>query len=157
MLYHRIEIHSQVFYQLILYKRVLLCKTLATLDVDCCRRNIAGRQLFKAAEEPTYSTAFRAIMICYALMVCLCIHRLKVLPVIYNRKGAPGRGHRAQCRWVIARQEQLTAHESVMEQFSTEEKAMKGLIPGDDCFIFRALTALCELQNYLAGCCQDFS
>jgi hypothetical protein len=56
---------------------------------------------------------------------------------------------------VIARQEQLTAHESLMEQFFTEEKAMKGLIPGDDCFFCRALTALCELQNYLAGCRQD--
>lgn len=45
----------------------------AMIFIAYCAGNIAGPQLFKASEEPTYPTAFRAIMICYALVVCLCV------------------------------------------------------------------------------------
>ncbi|KIK68489.1 hypothetical protein GYMLUDRAFT_256207 [Collybiopsis luxurians FD-317 M1] len=40
-----------------------------------CAGNIAGPQFFKTYEAPTYSTAFRTIMICYALVVgeALCL------------------------------------------------------------------------------------
>lgn len=43
----------------------------ALLFIAYCTGNIVGPQLFKSTEEPTYDTAFRAIMICYALVVCL--------------------------------------------------------------------------------------
>lgn len=43
----------------------------AMLFIAYCAGNIAGPQLFKASEEPTYDTAFRAIMICYSLVVLL--------------------------------------------------------------------------------------
>ncbi|KAI1458641.1 putative allantoate permease [Annulohypoxylon moriforme] len=43
----------------------------AMLFIAYCTGNIIGPQLFISAEEPTYDTAFRAIMICYALVVCL--------------------------------------------------------------------------------------
>ncbi|KAI0880855.1 putative allantoate permease [Annulohypoxylon maeteangense] len=43
----------------------------AMLFIAYCTGNIVGPQLFKSTEEPTYDTAFRAIMICYALVVCL--------------------------------------------------------------------------------------
>ncbi|KAL1848545.1 hypothetical protein Daus18300_013555 [Diaporthe australafricana] len=38
-----------------------------------CAGNIAGPQFFKSAEAPTYNTAFRTIMICYALAVLLAL------------------------------------------------------------------------------------
>jgi MFS family permease len=41
----------------------------ALLFVAYCAGNIAGPQLFIAAEAPTYGTAFRAILICYSLVV----------------------------------------------------------------------------------------
>ncbi|KAI1207536.1 putative allantoate permease [Annulohypoxylon truncatum] len=43
----------------------------ALLFIAYCTGNIVGPQLFISSEEPTYDTAFRAIMICYALVVCL--------------------------------------------------------------------------------------
>ncbi|KAI2622742.1 putative allantoate permease [Hypomontagnella submonticulosa] len=43
----------------------------ALLFIAYCTGNIVGPQLFISEEEPTYDTAFRAIMICYALVVCL--------------------------------------------------------------------------------------
>ncbi|KAI3337993.1 major facilitator superfamily domain-containing protein [Ustulina deusta] len=41
----------------------------ALLFVAYCAGNIAGPQLFIAAEAPTYDTAFRAILVCYSLVV----------------------------------------------------------------------------------------
>lgn len=41
--------------------------------------------MFKADEEPTYQTAFRAIMICYALVVCL-VAILRVYLQLLNKK-----------------------------------------------------------------------
>ncbi|KAJ4416565.1 hypothetical protein N0V82_006687 [Gnomoniopsis sp. IMI 355080] len=38
-----------------------------------CAGNIAGPQFFKSSEEPTYGTAFRTIMICYALAIGLAV------------------------------------------------------------------------------------
>ncbi|KAI1385200.1 putative allantoate permease [Hypoxylon trugodes] len=43
----------------------------ALLFIAYCTGNIVGPQLFISTEEPTYDTAFRAIMICYALVICL--------------------------------------------------------------------------------------
>lgn len=43
----------------------------ALLFLAYCAGNIAGPQFFKAAEAPTYDTAFRTIMTCYALSVLL--------------------------------------------------------------------------------------
>ncbi|TID07062.1 putative transporter [Colletotrichum higginsianum] len=45
----------------------------ALLFLAYCAGNIAGPQFFKAAEEPHYNTAFRTIMICYALVVVLAL------------------------------------------------------------------------------------
>ncbi|KAJ3715127.1 major facilitator superfamily domain-containing protein [Lentinula raphanica] len=41
----------------------------AILFLAYCAGNIAGPQFFKTSEAPTYSTAFRSIMICYALVI----------------------------------------------------------------------------------------
>ncbi|KAJ5590046.1 hypothetical protein N7450_004018 [Penicillium hetheringtonii] len=38
-----------------------------------CAGNIAGPQFFLSSEAPTYNTAFRTIMICYALVVLLAL------------------------------------------------------------------------------------
>ncbi|CAN8096017.1 unnamed protein product [Discula destructiva] len=43
----------------------------ALLFATYCAGNIAGPQFFRASEEPTYQTAFRTIMICYALAIVL--------------------------------------------------------------------------------------
>lgn len=45
----------------------------ALLFIAYCTGNIAGPQFFKASEAPTYNTAFRTIMICYALVVLLVL------------------------------------------------------------------------------------
>jgi hypothetical protein len=41
----------------------------ALLFTAYCAGNIAGPQLFIANEAPTYGTAFRAILVCYSLVV----------------------------------------------------------------------------------------
>ena len=41
----------------------------ALLFIAYCAGNIAGPQLFIDAEAPTYDTAFRAILVCYSLVV----------------------------------------------------------------------------------------
>ncbi|KAJ4490145.1 MFS general substrate transporter [Lentinula aciculospora] len=41
----------------------------AILFLAYCIGNIAGPQFFKISEAPTYTTAFRSIMICYALVI----------------------------------------------------------------------------------------
>jgi hypothetical protein len=45
----------------------------AMLFVAYCAGNISGPQFFLSEEAPTYDTAFRAIMICYALAVGLAL------------------------------------------------------------------------------------
>ncbi|KAJ3895279.1 MFS general substrate transporter [Lentinula edodes] len=52
------------------YKGVTKKMTMtAILFLAYCTGNIAGPQFFKTSEAPTYSTAFRSIMICYALVI----------------------------------------------------------------------------------------
>lgn len=57
----------------------------ALLFLAYCAGNIAGPQLFRAAEAPAYATAFRAIMVCYALVVCLALV-LRLYLQALNRK-----------------------------------------------------------------------
>ncbi|OTB00748.1 hypothetical protein M426DRAFT_323993 [Hypoxylon sp. CI-4A] len=45
----------------------------ALLFIAYCVGNIVGPQLFISSEEPTYYTAFRAILICYALVIGLVV------------------------------------------------------------------------------------
>lgn len=45
----------------------------ALLFLTYCAGNIAGPQFFKSSEAPTYSTAFKAIMVCYALSVAMAM------------------------------------------------------------------------------------
>jgi MFS family permease len=45
----------------------------ALLFIAYCAGNIAGPQLFLSTEAPNYGTAFRAILICYALVVGLSL------------------------------------------------------------------------------------
>ncbi|KAI0844898.1 putative allantoate permease [Daldinia vernicosa] len=57
----------------------------ALLFIAYCAGNIIGPQLFISDEEPTYDTAFRAIMICYALVICL-IATLRVYLQLVNKR-----------------------------------------------------------------------
>jgi MFS family permease len=57
----------------------------ALIFIAYCAGNIAGPQLFITAEAPLYPTAFRAIMICYALVVALSIV-LRVYLQFANKK-----------------------------------------------------------------------
>ncbi|KAF2634263.1 MFS general substrate transporter [Massarina eburnea CBS 473.64] len=57
----------------------------ALIFIAYCAGNIAGPQLFKEAEAPHYWTAFRAIMICYALVVVLSM-TLRVYLQSMNKK-----------------------------------------------------------------------
>lgn len=45
----------------------------ALLFMAYCAGNIAGPQFFRKEEAPTYNTAFKAIMICYALVIVLAL------------------------------------------------------------------------------------
>ncbi|CAG8070142.1 unnamed protein product [Penicillium nalgiovense] len=45
----------------------------AILFLTYCAGNISGRQFFLSKEVPTYNTAFRSILICYALTVILAL------------------------------------------------------------------------------------
>ncbi|KAF2109059.1 major facilitator superfamily domain-containing protein [Lophiotrema nucula] len=45
----------------------------ALLFIAYCAGNIAGPQFFKASEAPHYNTAFRAILVCYCLVVGLAL------------------------------------------------------------------------------------
>ncbi|KAK7429821.1 hypothetical protein QQZ08_003666 [Neonectria magnoliae] len=45
----------------------------ALLFIAYCAGNIAGPHFFKASEEPTYKTAFKTIIICYALVAMLAM------------------------------------------------------------------------------------
>ncbi|KAI1371643.1 putative allantoate permease [Hypoxylon crocopeplum] len=58
----------------------------ALLFIAYCTGNIVGPQLFISAEEPTYDTAFRAIMICYALAVCLAAILRFYLQLVNKRR-----------------------------------------------------------------------
>ncbi|KAJ3850368.1 MFS general substrate transporter [Lentinula lateritia] len=52
------------------YKGVTKKMTMtAILFLAYCTGNIAGPQFFKTSEAPTYPTAFRSILICYALVI----------------------------------------------------------------------------------------
>ncbi|KAM3505362.1 hypothetical protein MY11210_007995 [Beauveria gryllotalpidicola] len=45
----------------------------ALLFIAYCTGNIAGPQFFRESEAPTYSTAFKTIMICYSLVIVFSI------------------------------------------------------------------------------------
>ncbi|KAH7145588.1 major facilitator superfamily transporter [Dactylonectria estremocensis] len=63
----------------------------AMLFIAYCAGNIAGPQFFKASEEPHYNTAFRTIMICYALVAVLAM-TLRVYLQWMNDKRAKDEG-----------------------------------------------------------------
>ncbi|CAI6340625.1 unnamed protein product [Periconia digitata] len=63
----------------------------ALIFIAYCAGNIAGPQLFKEFEAPHYWTAFRAIMICYALVVVLAL-ALRVYLQFVNSKRAREEG-----------------------------------------------------------------
>lgn len=63
----------------------------ALLFIAYCAGNIAGPQFFKASEEPHYNTAFRTIMICYALVAVLAM-TLRVYLQWMNKKRAGAEG-----------------------------------------------------------------
>ena len=58
----------------------------ALLFIAYCAGNIAGPHLFKSSEEPTYETAFRAIMICYALAIILVLALRLYLQMVNQRR-----------------------------------------------------------------------
>jgi MFS family permease len=56
------------------YKGVTKKMTMtALLFIAYCAGNIAGPQFFKSTEAPHYNTAFRAILVCYCLVVGLAV------------------------------------------------------------------------------------
>ncbi|KAF3041994.1 hypothetical protein E8E11_002249 [Didymella keratinophila] len=56
------------------YKGVTKKMTMtALLFIAYCAGNIAGPQFFRAGEAPHYNTAFRAILVCYCLVVGLAV------------------------------------------------------------------------------------
>ncbi|KAF2651125.1 MFS general substrate transporter [Lophiostoma macrostomum CBS 122681] len=56
------------------YKGVTKKMTMtAMLFIAYCAGNIAGPQFFKSTEAPHYNTAFRAILVCYCLVVGLAV------------------------------------------------------------------------------------
>lgn len=57
----------------------------------CCG-NIIGPHFFRASEAPTYDTAFRAITVCYALVVALAL-TLRVYLQRVNMRRARDEGH----------------------------------------------------------------
>lgn len=58
----------------------------ALLFLAYCAGNIAGPQFFRAAEAPTYDTAFRTIMVCYALAVALALGLRAYLAWVNGRR-----------------------------------------------------------------------
>lgn len=63
----------------------------AMLFLAYCAGNMAGPQFFRTSEEPTYGTAFRAIMVSYALAIGLAVG-LRVYLASTNRKRARDEG-----------------------------------------------------------------
>lgn len=57
----------------------------AILFLAYCAGNIAGPQFFKEDEAPKYQTAFRAIMVCYCLVLGI-VGLLRVYLVWENRR-----------------------------------------------------------------------
>ncbi|KAE8149757.1 major facilitator superfamily domain-containing protein [Aspergillus avenaceus] len=57
----------------------------AMMFVAYCAGNIAGPQLFRASEAPTYQTSFRAILICYIIAGAMAIS-LRVYLQLLNAK-----------------------------------------------------------------------
>ncbi|KAI8624152.1 MFS general substrate transporter [Xylariaceae sp. FL1651] len=66
----------------------------ALLFIAYCAGNIAGPQLFISTEAPTYSTAFRAILICYSLVVGFSVALRSYLQFVnqqrHRREGIEG-------------------------------------------------------------------
>ncbi|RYP74174.1 hypothetical protein DL769_004089 [Monosporascus sp. CRB-8-3] len=58
----------------------------ALLFIAYCAGNIAGPHLFKSSQEPTYETAFRAIMLCYALAILLILSLRLYLAAVNKRR-----------------------------------------------------------------------
>ncbi|KAL7620092.1 hypothetical protein AAE478_010642 [Parahypoxylon ruwenzoriense] len=59
---------------------------IAMLFTAYCTGNIVGPQLFISAEEPTYDTAFRGIMVCYSLVICLAAVLRFYLRIVNKRR-----------------------------------------------------------------------
>jgi MFS transporter, ACS family, allantoate permease len=57
----------------------------AVLFVAYCAGNIVGPQLFKAAEKPTYPTAFTAMLTCFCLAIGV-ITALRIVMDLQNKK-----------------------------------------------------------------------
>lgn len=82
------------------YKGVTKKMTMtAMLFIAYCAGNIAGPQFFRASEAPQYNTAFRAILICYSLVIGLAVVLRVYLQYMNNRrekdecvKGSAGAG-----------------------------------------------------------------
>ncbi|TLD16898.1 uncharacterized protein PgNI_01426 [Pyricularia grisea] len=60
----------------------------AMLFVAYCAGNIAGPHLFRADDAPTYNSAFLAIMLCYAVVVCLALTLRFYLNAANKRRAA---------------------------------------------------------------------
>lgn len=58
----------------------------ALVFVAYCAGNIAGPQFFRAGEAPRYGTAFRAIMVCYALVVACALALRAYLASLNGRR-----------------------------------------------------------------------
>ncbi|KAE8393726.1 major facilitator superfamily domain-containing protein [Aspergillus alliaceus] len=58
----------------------------ALMFVAYCAGNIAGPQLFRASEAPTYQTSFRAILICYIISGVLAVSLRVYLQVTNTRR-----------------------------------------------------------------------
>ncbi|ETN41456.1 uncharacterized protein HMPREF1541_03392 [Cyphellophora europaea CBS 101466] len=83
------------------YKGVTKKMTMtAMMFIAYCAGNIAGPQFFHASEAPHYNTAFRAILVCYSLVVGLAVilrfylqymnHRREKLEGVKGSSGAGG-------------------------------------------------------------------
>lgn len=63
----------------------------AMLFLAYCGGNIAGPHFFRKSEDPTYQTAFKAIMICYSLVIVLAL-TLRFYLQWFNAKRARDEG-----------------------------------------------------------------
>jgi MFS family permease len=74
------------------YKGVTKKMTMtAMLFIAYCAGNIAGPQFFKASDAPHYSMAFRAILVCYSIVVALAM-TLRVYLQYENRRREKAEG-----------------------------------------------------------------
>lgn len=84
----------------------------ALLFLAYCAGNISGPQFFKESEAPTYNTAFRAIMICYALVVAMAM------------------GLRVYLKWENGRRERVEALETYVVAEDPEDELTDRSTPG---------------------------